>query len=121
VRKWILSLPKFKTRYNLTLNDILHQMGIKLAFQPLKADFSGMSDNSSFISFVKQFTYINTDEVGTEAAAVTVVGMLESAAPPTNKTIVFNANRPFVLCYSRKLHEVNLVHGYCSTCRLTNK
>lgn len=91
-----LSLPKFKTRYNLTLNDILHQMGIKLAFQPFKADFSGMSDNSSFISFVKQFTYINTDEVGTEAAAVTVVGMLESAAPPTNKTIVFNANRPFV-------------------------
>ena len=90
-----LYLPKFKTEYSKRLNDALINMGMGIAFDPGSADFSRMSDADAFISFVDQFTYISTDEVGTEAAAVTVVGIeLTSYQPP--RTVVFNANRPFI-------------------------
>ncbi|ULB34143.1 MULTISPECIES: serpin family protein [Proteiniphilum] len=88
-------MPRFKTEYSKRLNDVLKNMGMEIAFKPGQANFSRMSDISAFISFVDQFTYINTDEVGTEAAAVTVVGVeLTSYQPP--KTVTFNANRPFI-------------------------
>lgn len=89
-----LYLPKFKTEYSKRLNDALINMGMGIAFDPSRADFSRMSDHDAFISFVDQFTYISTDEVGTEAAAVTVVGELTSYQPP--RTVTFNANRPFI-------------------------
>ena len=55
-------------------------MGMGLAFTN-NADFSGMSDISAKIDFVKQDTYISVDEVGTEAAAVTTVGMVMTSMP----------------------------------------
>ncbi|MFA6752535.1 MAG: serpin family protein, partial [Fermentimonas sp.] len=59
-----LYLPKFKTEYSKRLNDALINMGMGIAFDPSRADFSRMSDHDAFISFVDQFTYISTDEVG---------------------------------------------------------
>ena len=69
-------------------------MGI--AFSPKDADFSRMSDYLAYIAFVKQDTYISTDELGTEAAAVTVVGMGLTTANPTPQKVVFNADKPFI-------------------------
>jgi serine protease inhibitor len=90
-----LFLPKFKTEYSRVLNDVLEKMGMGIAFEPGAADFSRMTDADAFISFVEQFTYINTDEVGTEAAAVTVVGIELTSYQP-DRTATFNANRPFI-------------------------
>ncbi|MDD4777422.1 MAG: serpin family protein [Fermentimonas sp.] len=90
-----LFLPKFKTEYSRQLNDALINMGMGIAFDPESADFSRMSDVDAFISFVKQFTYISTDEVGTEAAAVTVIGVEVTSYQP-GKTVTFNANKPFI-------------------------
>lgn len=90
-----LYLPKFKTEYSRVLNDVLEKMGMGIAFEPGAADFSRMTDADAFISFVEQFTYINTDEVGTEAAAVTVVG-IELTSYQSDRTATFNANRPFI-------------------------
>lgn len=90
-----LYLPKFKTEYSRVLNDVLEKMGMGIAFEPGAADFSRMTDTDAFISFVEQFTYINTDEVGTEAAAVTVVGIELTSYQP-DRTATFNANRPFI-------------------------
>lgn len=90
-----VNLPKFKTEYSKRLNDALINMGMGIAFDSNRADFSGMSDEDAFVSFVDQFTYISTDEVGTEAAAVTVVGIgVTSYEPP--RTVEFNANKPFI-------------------------
>ena len=90
-----LHLPRFKTEYNIRLNDLLTDMGMGVAFTPGQADFSRMSDLEAFISFVDQFTYISTDEEGTEAAAVTIVGVeLTSVGPP--REVTFHANRPFI-------------------------
>ncbi len=91
----VLSLPKFKTTYSKKLNDVLAKMGMGLAFTN-SADFSGMSDHTAKIDFVKQDTYISTDEVGTEAAAVTTVGIMVTSLPIEPERVVFNANRPFL-------------------------
>jgi len=90
-----LFLPKFKTTYSKKLNDVLTKMGMGIAFTDA-ADFSGMSDMPARISLVKQDTYINTDESGTEAAAVTTVGMVVTSMPSQPQKVVFNANRPFI-------------------------
>lgn len=94
-----LYLPKFKTEYSKKLNDVLINMGMGIAFNAERADFSRMLNTDSniraFISFVKQDTYISTDESGTEAAAVTVVGMEVTSAGPSQK-VVFNADKPFI-------------------------
>jgi serpin B len=90
-----LSLPKFKTEYSKKLNEVLSKMGMGIAFSDA-ADFSRISDVSAKIDFVKHDTYISTDEVGTEAAAVTTVGMIETSLPAQPKKVIFNANRPFI-------------------------
>lgn len=90
-----LYIPKFKTEYSKKLNSVLSDMGMGLAFTN-NADFSGMSDISAKIDFVKQDTYISVDEVGTEAAAVTTVGMVMTSMPAQPQKVVFNANKPFI-------------------------
>lgn len=90
-----LFLPKFKTEYSKKLNDVLTKMGMGIAFTDA-ADFSGITDVPARISFVKQDTYISTDESGTEAAAVTTVGMELTSMPSQPQKVIFNAERPFI-------------------------
>ena len=90
-----LFLPKFKTEYSKKLNKVLTDMGMGLAFTN-DAEFSGMSDIPAKIDFVKQDTYISVDEIGTEAAAVTTVGMVMTSMPSEPQKVVFNASRPFI-------------------------
>ncbi|MBF6598084.1 MAG: serpin family protein [Fermentimonas sp.] len=90
-----LYIPKFKTEYSKKLNNLLTNMGMGLAFTN-NANFSGMSDIPAKIDFVKQDTYISVDEVGTEAAAVTTVGMVITSMPSQPQKVVFNANKPFI-------------------------
>ncbi len=90
-----LYIPKFKVEYepNPDLNKILIELGMERAFDPRFADFSGISDVKLSISSVRQKTYIEVDEKGTEAAAVTVIGM-ETSSIPSNP--VFRADHPFL-------------------------
>ena len=90
-----LYLPKFKTKYSKKLNEVLTNMGMGLAFSDA-ADFSRMSAFPARIAFVKQDTYISTDEQGTEAAAVTTVGMELTSMPAIPQKVVFNADKPFI-------------------------
>ncbi|MBK5195597.1 MAG: serpin family protein, partial [Proteiniphilum sp.] len=90
-----LFLPRFKTEYSKYLNEVLTKMGMGVAFTDA-ADFTGITDIPARISFVKQDTYISTDESGTEAAAVTTVGMVMTSMPGEPQSVVFNAERPFI-------------------------
>lgn len=86
-----ITIPKFKFSYDIRLNDILKSMGMSVSFSDL-ADFSRINTGGGLkISEVKHKTYIDVNEDGTEAAAVTSVGVVATAAPPTN---VFD--RPFI-------------------------
>lgn len=89
----VVAIPKFKTEYELSIKDALISLGMKEAFTGA-ADFTGMNEGGNiFISDVKHKTYIDVNEKGTEAAAVTSVEMkLTSVMNP----IEFIANRPFL-------------------------
>jgi len=77
-----VSLPKFKLEYELSLNDVLKVMGMEVAFSD-SADFTNMySPGGAFISNVKHKTFVDVNEEGTEAAAVTSVEIgLTSVGP----------------------------------------
>jgi serine protease inhibitor len=91
-----VQLPKFSFVFEQLLNDALIHMGMGVAFSPSLADFSGINPNEQlFISEVRHKAYVDVNEEGTEAAAVTAV-IIErtSAGPDTPKA--FYVNRPFL-------------------------
>jgi serine protease inhibitor len=86
-------LPEFKTTFDTDLKDILKNMGLGIAFGG-KADFSNMGKDSGglYISSVKHKTFLQVDELGTSAGAVTDAEMSKLSIP--SERLVFN--RPFV-------------------------
>jgi serpin B len=104
-----MEIPKFKFRYDVSLNDILKSRGMAIAYNPLTADFShAFSGVSLFISDVKQFNYINVDEEGTEAAAVTVITVGITSIPQIQDFIL---NRPFLFAIRENTSGVILFAG----------
>lgn len=92
-----LSIPKFESSYEDSLIGELSNMGMKLPFEPYSADFSKMNESRAkdlFISEVKHKTYIRVDEKGTEAAAVTSIGVDVTGMPIELPRLTFD--RPFV-------------------------
>lgn len=77
-REGTLALPRFKLNYDVELNEPLEALGMRRAFTP-GADFSAMADEPLFVSEVKQKSYVEVNEEGTEAAAVTT-GMMRATA-----------------------------------------
>jgi serine protease inhibitor len=69
-REGMVVLPRFKLNYNVILNEPLEALGMKRAFSA-EADFSAMSAEKLFLSEVKQKSFVEVNEEGTEAAAVT--------------------------------------------------
>lgn len=96
-------LPKFEMNSAYRLEDVLPAMGMKLAFEPGQADFSGMTSESQFfISTVIHQAYVKTDEEGTEAAAATGVGMRATAVMVRHQPKQFRADHPFVFAVVHK-------------------
>ncbi len=88
-------MPKFIFSYEKYLNDQLISMGMVDAFIPFVADLSGISDASIYVNFVKQNTFVEVNEEGTEAAAVTTIGVYETSVGPGNPPI-FIVDKPFI-------------------------
>ncbi len=90
-------LPRFTLEYEETLNQALKALGMGIAFEPNGADFTAMVPEGGrddlYISEVKHKTFIQVDEVGTEAAAVTSVEIRVTSAPMYDFYLEFN--RPF--------------------------
>lgn len=92
-----VELPKFKLDYKNRLNDELIEMGLGVAFSSAEADFSNISSIPTFISYVLQKTFIDVNESGTEAAAVTIIGFeVTSIGDDKPMPISFNVNKPFL-------------------------
>lgn len=95
-----LSIPKFKIEYETELNNCMQNLGIKDAFIYKTADFDPMIENGMGEYFIKDSlhkTYIEIDEKGTEAAAVTSIGMGGSSLPPQPIDVKFNEPFTFVI------------------------
>ena len=92
-----LSVPKFKIEYETKLNSALKSLGINRAFTS-EAEFGKMFEaGNMWIDDAIHKTYISVDEEGTEAAAVTLMGMAGSALPPQPREIKFNKPFTFVI------------------------
>lgn len=91
-----VTMPKFTFANQFDLVSTLQSIGVTDAFSERQANFSKLTDITAgaFISQVVHKTFIEVDEAGTRAAAVTAVKMKRrrKAAP----VIAFEANRPFV-------------------------
>ena len=93
-------IPEFSTECDYKLKDILSAMGMPTAFDAENADFSKMGtyeDGNLYIGEVIHKTAIEVNEIGTRAAAVTVVVNPGSSAPPEEmKYYTLTYDRPFV-------------------------
>ena len=91
------TLPKFSYEYELTMNDVLKELGMPSAFSGGTADFSKMAHSSRgniYIGDVLHKTFISVDELGTKAGAVTKVQMNDECAVMSEWVVTLN--RPFV-------------------------
>ena len=91
------TLPKFSYEYELTMNDVLKELGMPSAFSGDTADFSKMAHSSRgniYIGDVLHKTFISVDELGTKAGAVTKVQMNDECAVMSEWVVTLN--RPFV-------------------------
>lgn len=92
-----LFLPRFKFEYEKALSELLAQMGMGVAFSPL-ADFTGiLPEGGLMISEVRHKTFIEVNEEGTEAAAVTSV---EMELTSVGDYLMFN--RPFLFAIAER-------------------
>jgi serpin B len=90
-----LTLPKFKIEAEFSLNNALSQLGMPDAFDPNKADFSGMDGQEDlYITDVVHKAFVSVDEAGTEAAAATGVVVGTTSMPVDVK--VMNIDHPFI-------------------------
>jgi serine protease inhibitor len=102
----LVSIPRFVLSYDAYLNDALKAMGMEGAFEP-GADFTGLSQlgDQMCIDFVRQKTFIEVDERGTRAAAVTGVGV------GATSFLGVVADRPFAFALRERLSGTILFMG----------
>ena len=92
-----LALPRFKTSFKANLGAWFRKAGMRRAFDPALADFSGMTGRPTgqlAISEVVHRTIIDVTEEGTEAAAATAITMMTSSMPRNVEPFV--VDRPFL-------------------------
>ncbi len=101
-----VSLPKFKFDYVKVLNDQLKSLGMTDAFVPNTANLAGISDAGIYVSFVQQNTFVDVNEEGTEAAAVTTIGINYTSIPEP-----IEVNRPFIFAIRERTTNALLFIG----------
>lgn len=106
-----VTMPRFKFAFEIGLNDVLKKMGMLKAFQPNIADFSKIADEDLYISSVKHKSFIDVNETGTEAAAVTSVTFTTTSIGNEPPKISFLVNKPFVFAITEKDTDAILFVG----------
>ena len=92
-----LRMPRFRIACDLQLNEPLAALGMGVAFDPTRADFSAMRTSKLpfAISEVRHKTYLDVNEHGAEAAAVTAIKMTRMSMV-VERPIDVTVDRPFV-------------------------
>ncbi|MBI5010033.1 MAG: serpin family protein [Bacteroidia bacterium] len=92
------------------LNVELKSMGMNDAFEDYLANLSGISDSRLYVEFVKQNTFVEVNEEGTEAAAVTTIGIGLTSAGPQNPP-AFIIDKPFIFAIRERTTNALLFAG----------
>jgi serpin B len=108
-KKVEVHMPRFNTKNDFDLIPPLKSMGMKLAFSDL-ANFTNIADAQLYISSIHHITNIEVTEDGTEAAAVTIIGV-GLTSMPINPDPIFRVNKPFLFVIREKSTGVILFMG----------
>ena len=92
-REGAISLPRFEMDYEKDLNAALYSLGMGSAFLPGDAFPRMASIHPQWIDSVIQKTYIDVNEEGTEASAVTMIGI--TAGIDAEQPFLMEVDRPF--------------------------
>ncbi len=103
----VLQMPKFKFETDKNLNKTLIDMGMPDAFDEWLADLSGITPQTAHVDSVKQNTFIEVDEEGTAAAAVTTISIVE-----TSLRQVITVDRPFVFAIRERTSNTLMFIGH---------
>lgn len=96
-RPGTLQLPRFQFAYEADLIPALQALGMDIAFTDA-ADFSGLTTVDAAINQVRHKTFIDVSEEGTEAAAVTSIGIVATSMPAEpERPFVMEVDRPFLV------------------------
>ena len=92
----VWQVPKFsyESAYKDSLMAVLRELGVKDAFSPENADFSGISDEMGWIDSIRQETHVGIDENGIEASGFTVIEWCGAALPDGRAEMILD--RPFL-------------------------
>ncbi|MCL1973426.1 MAG: serpin family protein [Bacteroidetes bacterium] len=97
-----VKFPRFKQECTFKLNDPIANLGMKLIFQT-GGNLNGIAENPNlYVSRVLHKTFVEVNEKGTEAAAVTAIEMRKAMSPGSIKTPTFYADRPFIYLIKEK-------------------
>jgi serpin B len=97
-----VKLPRFESQSDVDLKKVMALLGMPKAFSPA-AEFPDFCNGSTYIDLMKQVAKIKLNEEGTEAAAVTVIGIKMTALDPGEpQHVEFHATRPFLYVISEK-------------------
>jgi serine protease inhibitor len=105
-----LTLPRFRLEYARRLNDDLTALGMEIAFDGERADFSRIANvrPNLHLSRVEQKTFVEVNEEGTEAAAATSVGVAVAMA---RRVFEMRVDRPFLFAIRERLSGTVLFLG----------
>lgn len=95
-----VSMPKVKLTYHADLKPAMRQLGMGIAFDPNAADFGSLFTGLQeplYIRMILHDTALEINEQGTEAAAVTVVGVKAGSAPPPRDRFSLVADHPYMI------------------------
>jgi serpin B len=97
-----VKLPRFESMTDMGLEEIMSALGMPNAFDPFLAQFPNFCNAPTYIGMMKQVARIKLNEEGTEAAAVTVIGMECTAMHSEPQYVEFHATRPFLYVISEQ-------------------
>jgi serpin B len=105
-----LTLPRFRMEYGRRLNHDLTALGMAIAFDSERADFSRIAKVGPrlYLSRVEQKTFVEVNEEGTEAAAASAVGVAVASA---RRVFEMKVDRPFLLAIRERLTGAVLFLG----------
>ncbi|MBD2310489.1 serpin family protein [Desertifilum sp. FACHB-1129] len=93
-REGSIQLPRFKMEYSTNLEQTLSALGMGVAFSR-QAEFTQMTTEPVYIDQVKHKTFVEVNEEGTEAAAVTSIGIRTTSAQMPTEPFQMVVDRPF--------------------------
>lgn len=94
-REGSIQLPRFKMEYSADLKQTLSALGMEVAFNPSEAEFTQMTSEPAYIDQVKHKTFVEVNEEGTEAAAVTSIGIRTTSVRLPTEPFRMVVDRPF--------------------------